>query len=86
MLGKAAQFANDAIMVIGPHGRLMEANERFCALYGYEPKDIPGISISDIRSETTRNTLDADLRRTEETGAITFETEHRRKDGTVFPV
>lgn len=86
MLGPAAQCANDAILVVGPDGRLTEVNERFWDLYGYGPNDLVGLNLADLRSESTLATLDADLRRIDEVGAITFETEHRRKDGSVFPV
>ncbi len=86
VLGPAAQFANDAILVIGLDGRLMEANERFLTLYGYRPEELCHLSLADLRSEAARMNLDADPRRIDELEAITFETEHRRKDGSVFPV
>lgn len=86
MLGPAAQFANDAILVFDQDGRLTEANERFLALYGYARGELPTLTLADLRSEASLSSLDADLRRTDELGAITYQTEHRRKDGSTFPV
>lgn len=86
MLGIAAQFANDVILVFSLAGRLLEANERFYDLYGYRHDDVADITLSDIRSLSCMDSVPADLKRAEDEGGVTFETEHRRKDGSVFPV
>jgi len=86
VLGIAAHYANDVILVFSLTGRLLEANERFFDLYGYRREEVAHITLRDIRSPTSVASVSADLKRAEDEGGITFETEHRRKDGSVFPV
>lgn len=86
MLGLAARYANDAIIVVDGGGCLAEVNDRFCQMYGYAPAEAAGLSLVELRAPETLTTLDADLRCADEHGALTFQTIHRRKDGTCFPV
>ncbi|GEM_PF-2705960 len=86
MLGSITEYANDVMIVVDAGGKILEANQKFWPAYGYRPDDLPSLSIADLRSPNTLATLDADLRRADQYGALTFETEHRRQDGSIFPV
>lgn len=86
LLGHAAKFANDVILVLSLDGRILEANEQFSHLYGYDAGEAASLTLADLRSETSRDHLAADLARAAALGEFACETEHRRKDGTVFPV
>ena len=78
------RHANDAIFLFDESLRIVEANERTVAAYGYTPQELRQLTASDLRTgeERTEPPLAA---MPEDTG-ITFETIHRRKDGTTFPV
>jgi len=86
MLGVAARFANEVILVLDLDGRLLDANERFWSLYGYAPSDLGTLSVYDIRSPRAYETISTHLAQTLSGHGITFETLHRRKDGFEFPV
>ena len=86
MLERVAHYANDVIVVFSLDGRLIEANDRFFDFYGYSRESLPHLTLSDLRSQTAVTAIRADLDRVTSQGHFTFETEHRRCDGAVFPV
>ncbi|HET6763497.1 MAG TPA: PAS domain S-box protein, partial [Longimicrobiaceae bacterium] len=74
--------AHDAILIFDPVGeRVLEANARACALYGYPYQEIVGLSLREIsvRPELgiarVQQTLETD-------GYVSFHTLQRRRDGT----
>jgi len=86
MLGVAARFANEVILVFDLDGRLLDANERFWSLYGYTPDEIDRLTLHDIRSPEAYARISADFEIALSKDGGTFETIHRRKDGSEFPV
>ena len=80
----ATKYANDIILMADQEGRVVDINERGMLAYGYARDEIRGLSMGDIRDkdialpieETEGNKGDGFL----------YETRHRRKDGTSFPV
>ncbi|NVN89302.1 MAG: PAS domain S-box protein [Desulfuromonadales bacterium] len=87
---KLSQFiienASTGIMRGRGDGRIMVANKSAARMLGYSPEELCSLSFFDIDPTLTpelwlkhRNKLGA-------TGSNTFETLHRRKDGTTFPV
>ena len=78
--------ANDIILLFDNEGRVLEANARATAAYGYTEEELIGMEGSDLRSpeaQTSLAQMRAELHRSP--GRI-FETVHRRKDGSAFPV
>jgi PAS domain S-box-containing protein len=77
----------DKIEVIDPEsGRFLDVNKRACIAYGYTHDEFLSLGFSDIDSVVAvRPWLDVvgELRLT---SFATFESRHRRKDGSVFPV
>jgi len=79
--------SSEAIEVLDPATlRLLDVNETHCRVLGYSREELLNMKISDIDPA-----LDADLIKVIEeqirnTGAARFETIHRRKDGSTFPV
>jgi two-component system cell cycle sensor histidine kinase/response regulator CckA len=77
----------DAIEVIDPEtGRFLDVNERACVVRGYTREEYLALDAPQVYSgsggrnwETTRD----ELRRL---GSCSFESEHRRKDGSALPV
>ena len=79
--------SSDAVEVMDPATlRLLDINETGCRELGYSREEMLSMKITDIDP-----TFNADLKKVIEeqirkTGAARFETSHRRKDGSTFPV
>lgn len=80
------QQARDIILLVDPAGRIVEANEAALAAYGYTAEEIRARHIRDLRDPDTLDSLDRQFNAADRPGGIQFETVHRRKDGSLFPV
>lgn len=75
----------DIILVIdADSGRIVEANRAAELAYQYTRDELLARSIFDLRTEAAPAVADQ-MRSADRVGSL-FETSHRRKDGTVFPV
>ncbi len=83
--GLLAENSRDIILFVELEtGRILEANDAAEKLYGYTHNELLGLNLKDLR-------LPGDYRVAEQMaaaneGGVLFETVHRRKDGTTFPV
>ena len=75
--------ARDIILFIDMKGNILEANQAAIQAYGYTRKELLILKIFDFR-ERANFTLEQ-MNQVGEEG-ILFETHHRRKDGSTFPV
>ena len=80
------RFANDSIMLADISGAILEVNERATATYGYTRDEFLRLNIRDIRAPESVAELEKQWQRVKEQNGLVFETMHRRKDGTTFPV
>jgi PAS domain S-box-containing protein len=80
------ESSRDAIFLLWRDGRIQEANAAATALYGYERAELRTLTIADLRAPETRAQLASDGEAADDEGGVLFETVHRRKDGTTFPV
>lgn len=80
------KYANDIILIMDQDWKIIEANDRALAAYGYTEEELLHLHIGDLRSQGDHSTPDKSLWEKEGHDNLTFETEHRRKDGTTFPV
>jgi len=80
-----ARYSRDIILFVRRDGRILEANSAAVQAYGYSHDELLSRCISDLRATSTHPALENDMAAAEGTGAL-FETLHRRKDGSVFPV
>lgn len=80
-----AESARDIILFVGLDGKIVEANSAAVLAYGYTHEEMLGLLLSDLRMPGAPG---SDWAQIAESGAggVLFETIHRRKDGTVFPV
>ena len=74
----------DAILVIDAEGRYIEANAAVCEMLGYALDEILAMRIGDLAPEP--ETARVHFARLEETPEWRFESELRRRDGTMVPV
>lgn len=79
------RYANDIILLMDDTGRITEANERAITAYGYTHDELLQLTIRDVRAPEALADLASDWGRWNSDEAV-FETVHRRKDGTAFPV
>lgn len=79
--------ATDAMFLSDLNGNIIDTNRQACLSLGYSRAEILGLSISQI--DTTNNS-DEEVKEIFKQmipgKAITFESEHQRKDGSKFPV
>ena len=78
--------ASDIILLLDGEGRILEANDQACIQYGYAPEELLGMDILDLRGPETRAEGQEHFQRLLESGSVRFESWHRRKDGSTFPV
>jgi PAS domain S-box-containing protein len=84
-LALLAEHANDILLMFDASGRIVEANARALAAYGYSREELLRLDAPALRAEGHRASAPGQLARAG--GApFTFETVHRRKDGSEFPV
>jgi len=80
------KFANDIILLIDSDLNIVEANDRALEAYQYSRDEMIGMKLEKIRSPETLSVLMDQIRNVEENESATFETIHKRKDDTVFPI
>ena len=81
-----SENSRDVILFINrTDRRIMEANAAAVQAYGYSRNELLTLFIEDLRAESTRD-LTIEQMAQADAGGILFETMHRRKDGSTFPV
>jgi PAS domain S-box-containing protein len=81
------KHANDIILLSKKDGRIVDANERALQTYGYDHKEeMMQLNLHDLRSAVTKALLNGELKEIEKQNGMIYETQHQKKDGTVFPV
>ena len=82
--------APDALFLISAEsengGQILAANHHAAHMHGYRPEDLLGRSIGDLIASNAANLAPARIRCITPGERFSFEDEHRRKDGTQFPV
>ena len=81
-----SRYANDIILLIDTEGRIVEVNDRAVSSYLYSREELLGLKIVDLRAPATLATFHAEWDRVKTESGYIFETVHRRKDGSTFPV
>jgi PAS domain S-box-containing protein len=81
-----ADHSSDVMLFVRrDDGRILDANAAACATYGYSRDELRLLSIDDLRESSTRG-VPAPDRSAAGIDGTRFETVHRRKDGSAFPV
>ena len=79
------RFANDIILVTDQNLKIVEANDRAVASYGYEREELLQLDLKHLYPPGSE-LIDSLVRHVEEEKGLIFETLQQRKDGTTFPV
>ncbi|MEE3716494.1 PAS domain S-box protein [Tumidithrix elongata RA019] len=77
--------SSDGIHILDLEGDLLESNDRFAQMLGYTPAEVVNFNAADWDAQWTREEL-RQIIRTPSFDDNAFETLHRRKDGSIFPV
>lgn len=75
----------DIILFVHPDGRILDANKAAVRAYGYSYDEIRELTIFHLRYHPTHTLVTEEMERAASEG-ILFESLHRRRDGSVFPV
>jgi PAS domain S-box-containing protein len=80
-----SEMARDIMLFLRPDGRIVEANHTAVEAYGYSREELLSMNLRDLRAPETLGLVAEQLRQAEAGGAV-FDTIHRRRDGSTFPV
>ncbi len=79
--------SNDALEVIDPTTLcFLDVNEKACRDLGYSRDELLSMTVLDIDPSLDEAMRTAFARQCREAGFVMFESQHRRKDGSTFPV
>jgi PAS domain S-box-containing protein len=80
-----SEMSRDVMLFVRPDGRIVEANRAAEETYGYTHEELLSMTVADLRAREAAESLPEQLRQANE-GGVLFETVHRRRDGSTFPV
>jgi len=82
----SVEHASDAIFWTRPDGSIVDLNQAACTTLGYTRDELLGMKVTDIDTHFRAERFAEQLAAIKQAGALTFESEHRTKDGRLFPV
>lgn len=85
-LGLVMRHANDMIFLTDENRRLVDANQQAVDTYGWTKEEILRLTTKDLRAPEAMSSFAADAKLADTPEGAIYETVHRRKDGTTFPV
>ncbi len=80
------QTAMDGFWCMNLEGRFLEVNQAYCRMSGYSEQELLAMRIADLEDLESAADVAAHIGRIMARGEDRFETRHRRKDGSSFPV
>jgi len=78
--------ASVAILYGGEDGRILNVNEQACKYLGYTKDELCNLTVFDIDTSLSKEQIVKKWDETHEKRSLIFETEHKRKDGSLLPV
>jgi PAS domain S-box-containing protein len=82
----SVEAASDALFWITPDARIVDVNEAACSSLGYSREELLQLSVPDFDPHFNAGAWPQHFATLQQRGSITFESEHRSKDGRIFPV
>ncbi len=84
---KLIDQSNDAIEVVDPKTlRFLDVNDTCCRDLGYTRDELLSLKVSDVDPNLNESMLARVQEEFDQTGSVIFESLHRRKDGSIYPV
>jgi PAS domain S-box-containing protein len=80
------QTAIDGFLIINDKGRLVEVNEAYCKMSGYSRKELLTMHLRDVEAVESNEEIAIHIQRILKSGREQFESIHKRKDGTCYPI
>ncbi len=80
------KYANDIILLSDNKYRIVEANEKAVQIYGYSRDELVSMLAMELRPENLQDSFKKQMDEIISKDGRVFETKHRRKDGSTFPV
>lgn len=80
------EASNDIMLILDDRYVIQSCNHRAIESYGYSESELIGVDIRSLKAVTTKTDREEQMRRTARSSGVVYETEHVRKDGTVFQV
>jgi PAS domain S-box-containing protein len=80
------KFANDFILLVDKDLNIVEANDRALEFYQYSRDEFIGMNVEEIRAPEALPQLYLNVNTVDENESATFETVHKRKDNSTFPI
>jgi PAS domain S-box-containing protein len=76
----------DGFFILGPDGGIEEANQAFAEITGYSRSELLSMNIADVEVMETPEVIAQHLQQIMASGSGRFETQHRRKNGTIADI
>ena len=76
----------DGFWILDGTGRILEVNDRYLVRSGYRREELVGKRVFEIDAAQSSREIDASLAKSGHDGIRVFETVHRAKDGSAWPV
>jgi PAS domain S-box-containing protein len=76
--------AMDGFLMIDLNGKLLDVNNTYCTMSGYNRTELLQMSVTDLKAHESDEETIKLLKKIRKVGEDRFETQHRRKDGSVF--
>ena len=80
------KYANDIILLIDGDGKIVEANERAVATYGYENQQLLKMNWRGLYPKDLLEAVEPQLKQIEEHTGLVFDARHQNKDGALLQV
>ena len=79
--------SNDAIEILDPEtGQFLDINEKGCLDLGYSREEFLTLNVYDIDPMVNQSVFSSTVEELKKSGVLLWESSHRRKDGSTFPV
>jgi len=80
------QTALDGFYAVNPYGHILDVNDSYCSMTGYDREELLNMSIEDVDAADTKEMIDQRIQQIIKVGYARFETKHRRKDGKIIDI
>ena len=82
----SVEAASDALFWMTPEARIVDVNEAACRSLGYSREELLQLAVSEVDVNYDAEKWSQHFPELRQQGTLRFESEHRTKDGTAFPV